>query len=167
MRFRAGKGSLYEGGLKVPFLVRWPGKISAGSVSDHLLYFPDVMPTLAEASGADCPKTDGLSFMPTLLSDPSNQEAHDYLYWEFGNQMALRQGGWKAYRNKKAAWELYNLDEDIEEQHNVASEHAEVLKSLVKIAEDAHEPVRPGEVFSRELIVKDRRQSPHNLRKEK
>ena len=122
------------------------------------------MPTLAEASGAECPKTDGLSFMPTLLGDPANQEAHDYLYWEFGSQRALRQEGWKAYRNKKAAWELYNLDDDIQEQHNVATENPELLKSLVDIAKNAHEPIRPGNVFSRELIDKDRRQSPHHLR---
>ena len=79
-RFRAGKGSLYEGGLRVPFLVRWPGKVDAGSVSDHLLCLQDLMPTLAKLSGASCPRTDGISFVPTLLGK-SGQKNHDYLYW--------------------------------------------------------------------------------------
>ena len=80
-RFRAGKGSLYEGGLKVPMLVRWPGKIKAGTVTDHLMYFPDVMPTLADVVNVKSPKTDGLSFLPTLLGKEGQQQ-HEYLYWE-------------------------------------------------------------------------------------
>ena len=160
-RFRAGKGSLYEGGLKVPYLVRWPGKIAAGSVSDHLLYYPDVMPTLAEATKAECPKTDGISFLPTLLGAGAEQAAHDHLYWEYGGQRAVRQGSWKAYRGKKTDWELYDLGEDVEEKSNVAADHPAVLKKLVALAEAAHEPMRPGEVYDRKLIDKDRKQAPH------
>lgn len=167
-RFRAGKGSLYEGGLKVPYYVRWPGKIAANSVSDHVLYYPDVMPTLAELTNADCPKTDGLSFVPTLLGE-SGQEQHQYLYWEFGNQTAVRMKNWKAYRGKSSEWELYDLGNDIEEKHNVAAAQPDVLKLLIAIATEAHEPVRPGEIYDRKLTDKDHSEAPHekNLKKRK
>lgn len=159
-RFRAGKGSLYEGGLRVPYLARWPGKIDAGSVSDHLLCYQDVMPTLAELTKATCPKTDGLSFLPTLLGRPEQQK-HEYLYWEFGNQVAVRMKNWKAYKGKSNKWELYDLENDVQENRDLASDHADKLEQLVAIAKEAHEPVRPGQVHDRELIQKDRRQAPH------
>lgn len=160
-RYRAGKGSLYEGGLKVPFLVRWPGKIKPGTISDHLLCFQDVMPTLAEATSATSPKTDGLSFLPTLLGKPG-QQSHSYLYWEYRNQTAVRRQNWKALRTGDGEWELYDLLNDSEEKRNVAAEQANLLGQLVDDANDAHEPVRPGEIFDRTLIQRDRRQAPHN-----
>jgi arylsulfatase A len=159
-RFRAGKGSLYEGGLKVPFLIRWPGRIKAGSVSSHLLYFPDVMPTLAEMTGTECPKTDGLSFLPTLLGQKGQQQ-HKYLYWEYRDQTAVRMNDWKAYRKGKGDWELYDLSSDIEEKTNEADDHPEILGQIISFAEEAHEPIVPGKVFNRELTDKDHRQAPH------
>lgn len=162
-RFRAGKGSLYEGGLRVPYLVRWPGRVKAGNVSDHLLCFQDVMPTLAELTDTTCPETDGVSFLPTLL-DEKGQETHQTLYWEYGNQRAVRKDQWKAYRAAKADWELYDLSSDVEEKNNVADEHPGVLKQLVEYASEAHEPVRPGKVYDRSLTQKDRRQAPHHRR---
>ena len=159
-RFRAGKGSLYEGGLKVPFLVRWTGKIKAGTVSDHLCYYPDIMPTLADLAKIECPKTDGLSFFPAL-SGSRQQPEHDYLYWEFGGQTAVRQKNWKAYRGKKKDWELYNLASDVEEKNDVAPQYPGKLGELIAIAEEAHEPMRPGEIYNRELTDKDHRQAPH------
>jgi arylsulfatase A len=159
-RFRAGKGSLYEGGLKVPFLIRWPGRIKAGSVSSHLLYFPDVMPTLAEMTGTECPKTDGLSFLPTLLGQKGQQQ-HKYFYWEYRDQTAVRMNDWKAYRKGKGDWELYDLSSDIEEKTNEADDHPEILGQIISFAEEAHEPIVPGKVFNRELTDKDHRQAPH------
>jgi arylsulfatase A len=159
-RFRKGKGSLYEGGLKVPYLVRWPGRIKAGSVSDHLLYCPDVMPTLAALTQAECPETDGLSFLPTLMNSGA-QQLHDTLYWEYAGQTAIRQKNWKAYKGRKGDWELFDLAKDIEEKHNIAADHPERLKPLITLAKAAHEPVKPGKVFDRVLIEKDRRQAPH------
>ncbi len=159
-RFRAGKGSLYEGGLRVPMLARWPGKISAGSVSDHLLYFPDVMPTLADIAGSSSPQTDGLSFLPTLLGN-RGQNTHAYLYWEYRDQVAARMGDWKAYRKGDGDWELYDLSRDIEENNNVASRNPNVLRTLVRFAKQAHEPVKPGEIYNRVLTDKDHRQAPH------
>ena len=159
-RFRAGKGSLYEGGLKVPFLARWPGRIEAGSVSDHLLYFPDMMPTLADISEAECPQTDGLSFLSTL-TETGEQAQHEYLYWEYAGQTAVRANEWKAYKGKQGEWELYNLSKDIEEANDVAASNPDVLNQLVAFAEKAHEPIRPGTIHNRELTDKDHRQAPH------
>lgn len=159
-RFRAGKGSLYEGGLKVPYLVRWPGKIRAGSVSDHLLYYPDVMPTLADITGAASPKTDGLSFLPTLL-DRKGQKKHKYLYWEYAGQTAVRMNQWKAYQGRKGDWELYDLSEDIEEKNNLAAANQKTLNRLIALAKAAHEPARPGEIYDRTLTDKDHRMAPH------
>jgi len=165
-RFKAGKGSLYEGGLKIPFLVRWPGMIKESVAADHLCYFPDIMPTLAELGGATCPKTDGLSLMPTLMGEPG-QKNHEYLYWEYVGQTAVRMKNWKAYKGKKGDWQLYDLSKEVEEKENLAKEHPEVLKKLVGFAEAAHEPIRPGEIYDRELIDKDRLQAPHSRNKKK
>lgn len=161
-RFRAGKGSLYEGGLKVPFLVRWPNHIQAGSVSDHRLYFPDVMPTLAGIAKTKTPKTDGVSFLPTLLGKPADQKSRSYFYWEYGKQTAVRAGDWKAYRGGNGQWELYDLSKDVEEQTDLASERPAILKKLIAFAADAHEPIRPGKIHRKDLIEKDRRQSSVN-----
>ncbi|MFT5127967.1 MAG: arylsulfatase A [Rhodothermales bacterium] len=164
-RFRAGKGSLYEGGLKVPYLVRWPGAIQAGSVSDHVLYFPDVMPTLAELTKAACPKTDGLSFLPTLQSRDT-QKTHSFLYWEFGNQRAVRMHNWKAYKGKKG-WELYELSRDLEENTDLAAAKPELLQKLVAYAKDAHDPIRPGEIYNKALVDKDHRHAPPKPKRSK
>ena len=160
-RFRAGKGSLYEGGLKVPYLVRWPNKIKAGQVSDHVLCFQDVMPTLAELTDSPSPKTDGLSFLPTLLNKPG-QQTHSHLYWEYGKQKAVRMKQWKAYKGGNGKWQLYDLATDLEEKQDIAANHPEILDQLKAHAREAHEPLRPGKVFDRSIIQKDRRQAPHN-----
>tara|TARA_B100000242_G_C43052246_1_gene491743 strand:+ start:1268 stop:2710 length:1443 start_codon:yes stop_codon:yes gene_type:complete len=159
-RFRAGKGSLYEGGLKVPYLVRWPGKIKPGTVSDHLFYYPDVMPTLADLTSAKCPKTDGISFLPTLLSKPK-QSNHAHMYWELGQQRAVRKDNWKAYRDKKGNWELYDLSSDIEEKIDLAHKKEKTLKDLIALAESSHQPPRLGKILNQALVDKDRREAPH------
>jgi len=142
--FRGGKGNLLEGGLRVPYLVRWPGKIEAGSVTEHLCYFGDVMPTLAEASGAKIPAgRDGISFLPTLLGR-GKQPRHEFLYWEYMGQVAVRQGNWKALKPGKQAWQLYNLDTDAGEEHDLAGQHPEILRPLIAHAEASHIPATPG-----------------------
>jgi arylsulfatase A-like enzyme len=160
--FRGGKGNLYEGGLRVPFIAHWPGRIASGRVTDHLCYFPDIMPTLAELAGAEVPKdTDGISLVPELLGEASvgrKQEPHRYLYWEIGNQTAVRMGNWKAYRKggDQAEWELYNLSTDISETKNVAAPHADVLGQMTSFAAEAHQPMSRGEIYDRALVEKDR-----------
>ncbi len=142
--FRGGKGNLLEGGLRVPYLVRWPGTIKAGSVTDHLCYFADVMATLAEASGAKIPTgLDGISFLPTLRGE-GKQPQHDFLYWEYQGQVAVRKGNWKAYRAKKQPWQLFNLETDSREQKDLASQHPEILKEMIAYAASAHLPPKVG-----------------------
>lgn len=161
VRFRGFKGELYEGGLRVPYLAYWPGKVAGGRVSDHLCYFPDVMPTLCELAGIECPRdVDGLSFAPELLGEAvagRKQPQHEYLYWEHREQVAVRQGNWKAIRPARgAAWELYDLASDISETRNVAAEHPDVLARLQAFAQAAHTPPQSGEIYDRALVEKDR-----------
>jgi len=128
-----------------------------------MLYFPDVMPTLAEITRAECPKTDGLSFLPSLFGK-GGQKNHRYLYWEYVGQTAVRTNqwkAWKAYKGKKGDWELYDLLKDVEEKENVAASNAGILKQLVAYAKEAHEPVRGGTIFDKTLTDKDHRQAPH------
>jgi arylsulfatase A-like enzyme len=159
MRFRGGKGNFYEGGLRIPFIVRWPGRIRPGTVSHYLGYFPDIMPTLAELAGTAPPAdTDGISIVPTLLGEEAagrKQEQHAYLYWEDGRSCAVRMQRWKAVRpNKDAPFELYDLDADPEERSNVAVRHPDTLAQLVTFAQQAHTPPRKGRILDASLGFK-------------
>ena len=147
--FRGGKGNLYEGGLRIPFMVRWPGKIPAGRVSDLLFYQPDVLPTLAELTGAKPPADiDGISILPEIMGDSGQQKQHEFLYWEFGSQTAVRINHWKAIQPRKdAPWELYDLTKDISEENSVAEQHPEIIAQAKKHAEASHEPVQAGVYF--------------------
>ena len=159
-RFRAGKGSLYEGGLKVPFMVRWPGKVNAGAVSNHLLGFQDVMPTLAAMTQSTCPQTDGVYFLPTLLGI-AGQQTHNFLYWEYAGQVAVRMQDWKGYKGRRGEWELYDLSRDIGEQNDIAGDNPSVVNQLSLLAKQSHHPILPGKIYDRELTEKDHRQAPH------
>ena len=148
---RGLKGSVYEGGLRVPMIARWPGRIAPGTSSDHVSGFQDVLPTLAELAGAETPDDiDGISFLPTLLGRSQDQREHDYLYWDFpgyGGQLALRAGRWKALRRglrrePDASLELYDLQADVGEQRDVAAEHPELAARLGALLIEARtEPV--------------------------
>jgi len=142
---RGMKRDVYEGGIRVPLIIRWPGKIIAGSVSDHVSAFWDFLPTACEIAGLDIEiETDGISYLPELLGKP--QSEHEYLYWEFqelGKKQAARKGKWKAvrlnvYKTPDAPLELYNLETDIGEQNNVAGQFPEVVKQMEEIIEEAH-----------------------------
>lgn len=161
VEFRGGKGNLYEGGLRIPFLVRWPGKIVAGRVSDLLCSQYDVMPTLAELCGAKPPEgIDGLSILTEILGEQATghpQTQHEYLYWEFVDQVAVRTGNWKGIRPKsQQAWELYDLASDISEAHNVADQHPERVARMKDIANKAHTPVESGTFADTTLHERDR-----------
>lgn len=143
--FRGYKRDVTEGGLRVPMIARWPGKIKGGSRTDHISAFWDVMPTLADLVGTEKPAgLDGISFLPTLLGEAQSQ--HEYLYWEFhsqGKKQAVRMGNWKALRtgladDPDAPVELYDLSKDVGEEHNVAAEHPDIAKKMLKIMQDAH-----------------------------
>ncbi|MCB1066501.1 MAG: arylsulfatase, partial [Verrucomicrobiae bacterium] len=127
---RGLKGEIYEGGIRVPLLARWPGKIAPGTVSDHPSAHYDAMATLAEVAGAELTQAhDGISYLPTLLG--TEQKAHEYLAWDFGGyggQIAIREGDWKALKRNlrkdpDAPLELYNLATDRSETTNVAATH--------------------------------------------
>ncbi len=154
--FRGQKGNLYEGGLRVPYIVYWPGKIKPNTTTDHLCSFADVMPTLAELAGAQAPKSiDGISFLPTLLGESKaghSQQQHEYLYWELTGAQAVRMNNWKAVKPRKAAqWELYDLSEDIEESNNLAQSQPDILKKMIAYAQQAHTPNVIGEVLDPSL----------------
>jgi len=136
--FRGQKGTLYEGGLRVPLIARWPGRIAPGTTSDHPSCFEDMMPTFAELAGVTVGEpTDGISIVPTLLAQ-GEQPRHEYLYWELKNNRAVRMGNWKAVRTKKGL-ELFDLGTDIAENDNLASEHPELVEKAGEIMENAHE----------------------------
>ncbi len=162
VEYRGTKGTLYEGGVRIPFVARWPGKIAPGQVSDHLGYFPDILPTIAEVTGATPPQgIDGISILPELIGAQAAghpQFKHDYLYWEIGGWTAIRQENLRAVQpNPKRDWELYDLASDPSESNDLASSRPEQLASLVALAQKAHEPVRQGKFANRDLHERDRR----------
>ncbi len=146
---RGVKTSLYEGGIRVPMIAKWPGRIQAGSTTEHPCYFPDVMPTLADIAEIDPPANhDGLSFANTLLGY-SNQPKHDVMYWEMGeDKRAVRFGDWKAVQSKREEtgerfFELYNLAEDMGERRNLAYINPDIVEQAKRLMEQEHEPMRP------------------------
>jgi len=162
VEFRGKKGNLYEGGLRVPFIARWPGQIAPGRVTDCLSYFPDVLPTIAEVTGAKAPADiDGISLVPELLGEQAagrKQPQHEFLYWEIGGWTAIRQATWRAVKPARAEkWELYDLAADPSESKDVSATHADVLTRLVALAEQSHAPVREGTFASTERHERDRR----------
>ena len=132
---RGLKQDVYEGGIRVPFAARWPGRIPAGRVSSLPCAFWDMMPTFAELGGAATPKgLDGVSLVPTLEGRPNAQQTRPYLYWEFAGHQAVRMGDWKGVRLRKAtATELYDLAADPGEKANVASAHSDVVARIEEI----------------------------------
>ena len=136
---RGYKRDLYEGGIRVPMLARWPEKIKAGSVSNHVSAFWDFLPTCCELAGIETPQDiDGISILPTLLGQTQNQKKHEFLYWEFheqGKKQAVRTGDWKGIRLNVAKdpdvpIELYNLKTDIAEEHNIAEKNPDIIAKM-------------------------------------
>lgn len=155
------KRDLYEGGIRTTMIVRWPGKVKTASASDHISAFWDIMPTLAEITGAQLPaSTDGISFLPELLGK-KGQKQHEFLYWEFheqGGKIAVRMGNWKGIRlnaNKQpdGPIELYDLSKDIGETSNIAASNPEIVKKIVAIMKQEHIPSKDFP-FGREVITK-------------
>jgi len=131
---RGYKRDLYEGGIRVPLIVRWPGKIKANRSTDHPSAFWDYLPTACELAGIKPPQdTDGISYLPVLLG--AGQTTHDYLYWQFprtqDQKTALRAGKWKIVQTDSGSpYELYDLSTDIGEDHDLAVENPALLNSL-------------------------------------
>lgn len=151
---REGKGTLYEGGIRVPMIAWAPGRVPAGTTTPHVSYLGDVLSTLAAVVGVDPPKpNDSVNFLPTLLARAEDQDSHEAVYWEYygGNpQQAVRSGKWKALRRPETgAIELYNLQRDLSERNDVSSQHPDVVARLEGIMEQEHTPSEhwtlPGE----------------------
>lgn len=149
---RGGKRTLYEGGLRVPFIVRWPGRVPANVVSRHVSYFADILPTIAELAHAPPPgETDGISLVPTLLGGEAAdrpQEEHSLLYWECGGIMeyvtpvpmqAVRFGEWKAVRHRvEDPVEIYNLAEDEAEENDLAAPRPDLVAEAERLFAQCH-----------------------------
>jgi arylsulfatase len=140
-----GKGTVHEGGIRVPFIASWPGKISEGTTSDHISAFYDVLPTLCDVAGLTSKsETDGISFLPTLLNS-DQQDEHTFLYWEFPaytGQQAVRMGKWKGIRQNifdgNLTISLFDLEVDPREQNDLASQHPEIVAKIEAIMKEQH-----------------------------
>lgn len=156
-KLRGLKRQCYEGGIRIPYIVRWAGTIEAGARSNHQLAFYDVMPTICELIGVKnyvkkytnkkkaVDYFDGISFAPELLGK-KGQESHKFLYWEFveTNQIGVRMGDWKLVV-KRGKPELYDLATDIHEDHNIADKHSDIVAHMIDIiyAEHTENPLFP------------------------
>jgi arylsulfatase A-like enzyme len=140
----------YEGGIRVPFIARWPGHVPAGRKTGQPVVFYDLVALSADLAGVHAPaNTDGISFLPTLLDHPERQQQHEYFYWELsglqGGFQEIRMGDWKAERLNVSrpgspTVELYNLKADPGQTNNVAGTHPGTVKKLEEIAAKAHTP---------------------------
>jgi arylsulfatase A-like enzyme len=147
---RGIKRNMYEGGIRVPFIARWPGVIEAGRTSDHLGAHWDLMPTACELAGVDAPEDiDGISYAPLLRGDETDQAKHRYLYFELNNphKRGIRSGDWVAIQEKVTASdagvdsvELYNLKDDLAQTSNLASAYPEKVAHFRELIREAHVP---------------------------
>jgi len=145
--FRGIKRDLYEGGIREPFIAVWPGRIKARTTSEYTGAFWDLFPTFEQLAGIPLTKNiDGLSILPVLEGQPGKQ--HEYLYWEFhenNGRQAVRYGKWKGVRlnvskDPNAPIELYDLEKDPGEKHNIAAEHAIIVRQIKQYMQEAHQP---------------------------
>ncbi len=143
---RGMKRDLYDGGVRVPTIARWPGKVKAGTETDLLSGFQDVLATCADLAGVAIDKTDGISFAPTLMGNSKEQNKHQHLYWEFlerGGKQGVVTKQWKAIRlnttqDQNGPLELYNLNTDNGEENNVAAQHPALIKKFAEIMKAEH-----------------------------
>ena len=155
--FGWGKGFTHEGGIRVPMIASWPGKIKKGAVSNHISAFWDVLPTFCELTGIQIPaQMDGISFLPELLGEKQN--AHPYLYWEFpetDGQQAVRLGKWKGIRQDikmgNLNLQLFNLETDIQELHDVSTKYPEIVRQMEEIMIKEHVPATQ-EIFKMKTL---------------
>lgn len=143
---RGIKRDLYEGGIREPLIVRWPGHVAAGAVSDQVGWFADFLPTADEIAGVRPPDNlDGVSLLPAILGRAAEQKPHDHFYWEFyegGSSQAVRLGDWKAVRLPMLTGkiQLFDLATDVGETHDVAAAHPEVVAKISALMEKDHVP---------------------------
>lgn len=145
---RGHKRDLYEGGIRVPFVARWPGEIPPGTVVSTPVAMWDVLPTCLEIAGVESPEgIDGISYLPSLVGNHEQQKRHEYLYWAFyeqGGKQAVRWGQWKGVRRNvgkhpESRPELYDLTTDLEERNNLADQYPEIVKTIEDQMRAAHQ----------------------------
>lgn len=161
-KLRGTKGDVFEGGIRVPMIARWPGKITPATISNHISVQYDVMATLAEITNQKIPTTDGISFLPTLIGKNTKQVEHPFLYFEFpetGGQLAIRMGKWKGvkrdmHKNPDKPWMLFNLESDPTESTDVYLQYPEIILQMEKIAQREHQhPIlKEWEIFQHSLL---------------
>lgn len=161
---RGYKGQVYEGGIRVPYLVQWKGVIPAGKVYDKPVISLDIAPTACAVAGTDTKgaKFDGVNLLP-FLTGKSKDNPHDVLYWRFGAQSAIRKGNWKLVKLEDGYTELYNLEEDIGEKNNLNSKNQEKVKELsdllAKWDSELAEPLWKGRGATKKRMAKQRRKA--------
>lgn len=153
---RGVKRALYEGGIRVPMIVKYPGVVPANVESAFMGGFWDFMPTFGDLIGAEYPENDQtLSILPLLKGNLSSQPEHEYLYWEFheeGGRQAVRKGDWKLIRQQwnnpeKSYFELFNIFGDPFEERDVAKYKPEIVEELAAIMDSAR---TPSELFDKQ-----------------
>ncbi|ASZ13968.1 arylsulfatase [Chitinophaga pendula] len=145
---RGRKEDLYEGGIREPFIARWPGSIPAGKVTNLISSQIDMMATLAAIAGIPAPPSDGISLLPAMQGRNNQQQQHPFLYFEFpekNGQVAVRIGRWKGVRtnmkkDRNSPWELYDLDNDRAETTNIAAQHPDIIRRMEAIMKQEHRP---------------------------
>jgi arylsulfatase A-like enzyme len=162
---RGFKRDLYEGGVRIPMIVRWPGTVKENASSDHISAFWDVLPTFCDIAGVETPTgIDGISFLPELTGE-GIQDKHDYLYWEFyelGGRQAIRQGDWKYVKlnvrdnSKDIITELYNLQNDPGEINNVIDQYPDIAEKMELLLIEAHTPSPFMSLFNSEAAAETR-----------
>ncbi len=135
---RGDKGQTLEGGIRVPYLVSWPGKLPAGKTYAHPVTTLDILPTACAVSGASAPASlDGVNILPHLTGENA-AAPHDTLAWRFGPQKAIRKGKWKLVVSRdfaaktETAWQLFDLDADIGEKNDLAAAHPDIVAELTR-----------------------------------
>ena len=167
---RGDKGDSYDGAFHVPAMVRWPGHISPGKESDHIWAFWDFLPTAAEIAGIKPPsEIDGISILPALLGK-GEQKQHEYLYWEYKQNQAVRSGKWFAHKASGKQIELYDLIADPQQLNDLSSNYPDVVKKMEEAMIQSHSPSdvwpSPGETneeFAKRLKENNVPERPDNL----
>lgn len=143
--FQGYKRSLHEGGIRIPFITWWPGTIEP-RISDYMGYFPDLLPTFCDIAGVSFNSvSDGLSILPLLSGNESKQPLHEYLYFEFEGQFAVRKGAWKFYVNREGKEALFNLSEDQHEDIDVKIDQEKIFSDLKSCVAQEHRDHTPSQ----------------------
>ena len=165
---RGGKRELYEGGIRIPFIARYPGKIARGSQSEHISAFWDFLPTACALAGVEPTNKDinGISLAPELMGNKANQQKHDFLYWEFNERQgpiqAIRKEDWKLVWKLESEPELYNLSSDIGESNNLVLQEPQKLSEMLNLLKDVRTEHSEFPLETRELVLKKRKKNTNH-----